>query len=96
MPKSQTFTSSIGRLVVVAVRRGRCSSGFTSRWTMPRACACAEPRADLHPMSMMRGSGSGPARMEIRRSSTPSRKLHREIEEAVRLLAEVEDAHQFG
>ena len=68
-------------------------SGLMSRWTMPRACACASPAQTCIMMSTMRFERTSalPARARSR-SVDAVEELHHDVEQAVGLLSEVEDA----
>ena len=68
-------------------------SGLRSRCTTPMSCATASAASVCVRMSTMRAAGERPvlARGRARRSA-PVEELHRDVEQAVGLLAEVDDA----
>ena len=59
-PKSSSRTDSSGR------RASRTFEGFTSRWTIPLACACARPSSTCAAASSAAASFSRPPRIASR------------------------------
>ena len=69
-------------------------SGFRSRWMTPMSCATASAASAWHAMSTMRATGSECSSSMILASVAAVDVLHGDVEEAVGLLAEVDDAHR--
>ena len=86
IPKSSSFTWPPATMNAL--------SGFTSRWTTPRRCAAARPRASWMPQSSAVASGTRPRSIRCRRDS-PSQELGDEEGRAV-VNPDVVNGHDVG